>query len=316
MPCIGRFAPSPTGPLHFGSLLAALASYLDIRARNGRWLLRIEDIDPPREQPGAADSILRTLEAFGLHWDGEVVYQSQRRALYEDALQQLIQLDTAYPCHCSRKQLRARGVLGYDGHCLRHPPEVLTDVAWRVQHSHADQQFEDRLQGLRRYHWTGHEGDFVVFRRDGLFAYQLAVVVDDAEQGITEVLRGSDLIDETPHQMELQDQLGFLRPRYAHIPVITNAQGQKLSKQNLAPAIDPGERQQLLLQALTLLGQHPLPELIDASLEELLHWGCRHWRLDAVPAVLQLAPDGTPLGDTSLGDTPPSSHLRNGHPPR
>lgn len=309
MPCIGRFAPSPTGPLHFGSLLAALASYLDIRARNGRWLLRIEDIDPPREQPGAADSILRTLDAFGLHWDGEVIYQSRRRSLYEDALQQLIQLDAAYPCRCSRKQLRTRGVLGYDGHCLRHPPEIDTDIAYRVQHTSAGQQFEDRIQGLRRYHWSGHEGDFVVFRRDGLFAYQLAVVVDDADQGITEVLRGSDLIDETPHQMELQDLLGYPRPRYAHIPVITNAQGQKLSKQNLAPAIDAQQRQTLLLQALQLLGQQPTADLADASLGELLRWGCQHWRLDAVPAVLQLAPDGTPLGDNPLGDNPQHGHM-------
>ncbi len=297
MPCIGRFAPSPTGPLHFGSLLAALASYLDIRARNGRWLLRIEDIDPPREQPGAADSILHTLDTFGLHWDDEVVYQSQRHALYEEALQQLISLNTAYACCCSRKQLRTRGVLGYDGHCLQHPPEVTTDIAWRVQHTHPRQQFEDRIQGLRRYHWRGHEGDFVVYRRDGLFAYQLAVVVDDAEQGITEVLRGSDLIDETPHQMELQDQLGYPRPHYAHIPVITNPQGQKLSKQNLAPAIDARQRQALLLQALRLLGQQPDAALTDASLDELLHWGRQHWRLEAVPAVLQLAPDGTPLGN-------------------
>ena len=305
MPCIGRFAPSPTGPLHFGSLLAALASYLDIRARNGRWLLRIEDIDPPREQPGAADSILRTLDALGLHWDGEVVYQSRRHALYEDALQQLISLNTAYPCRCSRKQLRTRGVLGYDGHCLRHPPEINTDIAWRVQHTRADQQFEDRIQGLRQYHWDGHEGDFVVYRRDGLFAYQLAVVVDDANQGITEVLRGSDLIDETPHQMALQEQLGYRRPHYAHIPVITNAAGQKLSKQNLAPAIDARQRQALLLRALTLLGQQPSAELVDASLEELLDWGCRHWQLDAVPAVLRLAPDGTPLDDaTSLAPRP------------
>lgn len=296
MPPIGRFAPSPTGPLHFGSLLAALASYLDIRARQGRWLLRIEDLDPPREQPGAADSILRTLDAFGLHWDGEVVYQSRRHGLYQAALEQLIQQNTAYPCRCSRKQLSVRGVRGYDGYCLKHPPQSLTDIAWRVRHTCADQQFEDRIQGPRHYHWRGHEGDFVVFRRDGLFAYQLAVVVDDAEQGITEVLRGSDLIDETPHQLELQAQLGYPQPDYAHIPIITNARGQKLSKQNLAPAIDPHERQTLLLQALHLLGQQPASELIDASLEELLCWAQAHWHLQAVPAVLQLQPGATLTG--------------------
>lgn len=294
MPCIGRFAPSPTGPLHFGSLLAALASYLDIRARDGRWLVRIEDLDPPREQPGAADAILRTLEAFGLHWDGEVVYQSRRLPLYRAALQQLIDLGTAYPCACSRKQLRARGVSGYDGHCLAHPPATDVDRAYRVQHRHPHQQFVDRIQGERHYHWHGHAGDFIVFRRDGLFAYQLAVVVDDAEQGVNEVLRGSDLLDETPHQLELQQQLGYPSPRYAHIPVITNADGQKLSKQNLAPAIDIHQRQQLLLRALTLLGQQPAAELTDATPEEILRWGCRHWRPEAIPRLLSLAPDGTP----------------------
>ncbi|MBV0934206.1 tRNA glutamyl-Q(34) synthetase GluQRS [Marinobacterium weihaiense] len=288
MPCIGRFAPSPTGPLHFGSLLAALASYLDIRSRNGFWKVRVEDLDPPREQPGAADHILRTLEAFGLHWDGEVVYQSQRHDLYQEALQVLIDQGTAYPCNCSRKQLRARGVQGYDGHCLHQPPPALANVAYRVRHLQPRQHFNDRIQGRRDYHWHGHQGDFVVFRRDGLFAYQLAVVVDDADQGITDILRGSDLIDETPHQLELQQQLGYPPPDYAHIPVITHANGQKLSKQNLAPAIDPQDRLTLLRQALSLLGQGPSPDLADATLTELLDWGCLNWNPAAIPAVLSL----------------------------
>lgn len=288
MPCIGRFAPSPTGPLHFGSLLAALAGYLDIRSRHGTWKVRIEDIDPPREQPGAADNILRTLDAFGLHWDGEVVYQSQRHALYRHALQQLIDQNTAYPCSCSRKQLRSRGVQGYDGYCLQHPPDRGADCAYRLQHLNPTPAFHDRIQGRQQYHWAGHAGDCVIFRRDGLFAYQLAVVVDDADQGITDVLRGSDLIDETPHQIELQDQLGLARPDYAHIPIITNAEGQKLSKQNLAPAIQPHDRLNLLRQALTLLGQQPPPELADASLTELLGWGCQHWKPASIPGVLSL----------------------------
>ena len=286
---VGRFAPSPTGPLHFGSLLAALASYLDIRARNGRWLVRIEDLDPPREQPGAADSILHTLEAFGLYWDGPVVYQSQRQALYRAALEQLRRQNDAYACNCSRKQLRLRGVQGYDGHCFKHPPASTEDCAFRVPHPKGEQQFEDRIQGRRQYHWHHHEGDFVVFRRDGLFAYQLAVVVDDAEQGITDILRGSDLIDETPHQLLLQERLGYHTPTYAHIPVITNAAGQKLSKQNLAPAIGTEERQTLLFQALSLLGQQPPTELQSADVETLLHWGVCHWNIARVPAVLTLA---------------------------
>jgi len=294
VPCIGRFAPSPTGPLHFGSLLAALASYLDIRSRGGRWILRIEDLDPPREQPGASNAILHTLDAFGLHWDADVVYQSRRLSHYRDALEYLLSQHTAYPCNCSRKQLRSRNVTGYDGHCLQHPPAPGSSCAYRVRHLTSEQQFTDRIQGLRRYQWQGHQGDFMVFRRDGLFAYQLAVVVDDAEQGITEVLRGSDLIDETPHQMELQAQLGYPQPRYAHIPVITNAAGQKLSKQNLAPAISAHERQGLLLRALDLLGQQPPAELADASPDEVLSWATTHWQLATVPAVLSLPADAHP----------------------
>ncbi|SEB09689.1 tRNA glutamyl-Q(34) synthetase GluQRS [Marinobacterium iners] len=289
MSCIGRFAPSPTGPLHFGSLLAALASYLDMRSRNGEWLLRIEDLDPPREQPGAVDSILHTLDAFGLHWDGPVIYQSTRLKCYQDALEQLLDQGTAYRCSCSRKQLRTRGVTGlYDGHCRRHPPSASASCAVRVIHPQAEQQFHDRIQGFRTYDWQNDRGDFVVFRRDGLFAYQLAVVVDDAAAGVTDIVRGSDLIDETPHQIALQTLLGYSTPQYAHIPVITNPAGQKLSKQNLAPAIDPGQRQQLLLRALSLLGQKPPADLATASRDELLSWAITHWNITAVPGTLSL----------------------------
>lgn len=286
---IGRFAPSPTGPLHFGSLLAALASFLDMRARNGRWLLRIEDLDPPREQPGAADSILQTLDAFGLHWDGPVVYQSQRLDAYRAALEALLQQGAAYRCSCSRKALRARNALPlYDGHCRLFPPAETADCAIRAIHPEAEQQFEDRIQGWRRYHWPSGKGDFVVFRRDGLFAYQLAVVVDDAAAGITDVLRGSDLIDETPHQIALQQRLDYLTPDYAHIPVITNVSGQKLSKQNLAPALDTAQRQQLLHRALTLLGQQPPADLMKAGRNELLQWAIMHWNITAIPGTLSL----------------------------
>lgn len=290
---VGRFAPSPTGPLHFGSLLAALASYLDIRSRKGCWLVRIEDLDPPREQPGAADHILRTLDAFGLHWDGQVVYQSQRLELYQAALEQLRRQEQAYPCNCSRKQLQQRQVQGYDGYCLKHPPASADDCAFRVSHPPGMEEFHDRIQGQRQYCRQGHEGDFVVFRRDGLFAYQLAVVVDDADQAVTDILRGSDLIDETPHQLRLQSCLGYMHPTYAHIPVITHANGQKLSKQNLAPAIDSGQRLQLLIHALRLLGQSPPAELQDARLEELLRWAVEHWTIARVPAVLSMPQEKT-----------------------
>jgi glutamyl-Q tRNA(Asp) synthetase len=285
--CTGRFAPSPTGPLHFGSLLAALASYLDARARQGRWLLRIEDLDPPREQPGAADAILRSLDRLGLHWDGPVVYQSQRLDHYRAALQRLQRLGVAYRCACSRKQLRARGVAGrYDGHCRRHPPPAGARCAIRVCHPQRELRFHDRIQGMRHYHWPPEQGDFVVLRRDGLFAYQLAVVVDDAAAGVTDIVRGSDLIDETPYQIALQTLLGQPVPAYAHIPVLTNPAGQKLSKQNRAPAIDPTRPQPLLLRALRLLGQHPPAELAAAGRDELLAWAVAHWKIDAVPGTL------------------------------
>lgn len=289
MSCIGRFAPSPTGPLHFGSLLAALASYLDIRSRDGVWLLRIEDLDPPREQAGAADAILRTLDAFGLHWDGPVLYQSQRLDHYQAALNDLLQSGAAYRCSCSRKQIKARQAYPlYDGYCRCHPPPSSTASAIRVSHPQPLQRLRDRIQGPREYHWPHDRGDFVIFRRDGLFAYQLAVVVDDAASKITDILRGCDLIDETPHQMALQQLLDYPTPAYAHIPVITNNAGQKLSKQNLAPALDPALRQSLLLRALSLLGQQPPIELADASRDELLQWAIEHWNITAVPGTLSL----------------------------
>lgn len=289
MRCIGRFAPSPTGPLHFGSLLAALASYLDMRSRDGIWLLRIEDLDPPREQPGAADAILYALDALGLHWDGSVVYQSQRHEAYLAALEQLLQ-QGAYRCSCSRKQLKSRGAIPlYDGHCRRHPPPDSARCAVRVSHPWPEIQFHDRIQGTQHYHWAPEQGDFVVFRRDGLFAYQLAVVVDDAAAGVTDILRGSDLLDETPHQIALQTLLGYPVPRYAHIPVITNAAGQKLSKQNLAPALDLSQVPALLRRALYCLGQQPPAELTGASRDELLRWAISHWNIDAVPGTLCLS---------------------------
>ncbi len=286
MSCTGRFAPSPTGPLHFGSLLAALASYLDIRAQGGRWLLRIEDLDPPREVPGASEQIIRTLEHYHLYWDGEVSFQSQRHALYEDALQQLIDQGLAYRCQCSRSQLRTRdALLAYDGWCERHPPPASARCAVRARYPATPLTFSDRIQGQRRYPATPGRGDFVIFRRDGLFAYQLAVVIDDAEQGIDQIVRGHDLIDETPRQIALQQHLGLATPSYAHIPVLTNAQGQKLSKQTYAPALSPSSSDvvPLLCRALDLLGQQPPAELRDGSADDVLAWAVAHWQLERVP---------------------------------
>ncbi|TCK04986.1 tRNA glutamyl-Q(34) synthetase GluQRS [Marinobacterium mangrovicola] len=294
MSCTGRFAPSPTGPLHFGSLLAALASYLDIRAQNGRWLVRIEDLDPPREVPGASTLILNALEQFKLHWDGEVVYQSQRHPLYQAALDQLIHTGLAYHCQCSRKQLKLRDAQhSYDGYCRNHAPTADATTSVRAIYPDESLSFNDRIQGERVYPADPGRGDFVIFRRDGFFAYQLAVIVDDEAQGIDQVVRGADLIDETPRQMVLQHHLGYRQPSYAHIPVLTNAEGQKLSKQTFAEplSLERDEIRQQLIRALTLLGHIPPAEAQYSSCEEILAWAVAHWSLARVPRGLTLPPE-------------------------
>ncbi len=282
---IGRFAPSPTGPLHFGSLLAALASFLDSRASGSRWLLRIEDLDPPREPPGAAEQIIHTLDAYGLHWDGEIAWQSRRLPLYREILQQLLAAGLAYRCQCSRSELKRRqALLRYDRHCLQHPPSAAATCAIRARYPDQTLSFTDRIQGVRRYPSAQSGGDFILFRRDGLFAYQLAVVVDDAEQGVTDIVRGADLIDETPRQQVLQHYLHYPQPDYAHIPVVTNSSGQKLSKQTFAPALslEPELIVPTLWKALHFLGQTPPPELRAARRDELLQWAITHWDITAI----------------------------------
>lgn len=282
----GRFAPSPTGRLHLGSLLAALASFLDARHQQGQWRVRIEDLDPLREQPGASDDILYTLDRLQLHWDGRVEYQSQRQAHYEATLERLRSEGLLYPCHCSRREVRQRGAYpDYDRHCLQHPPPEDSPCALRLRSLPPLPGFIDAIQGPQ----AGKDGldDIILRRRDGLYAYQLAVVVDDHLQGITHVVRGADLITETPRQLHLQQLLGYVQPHYAHIPIVCH-QGQKLSKQNLAPALNPDTGSHLLAEALTLLGQRPPAELIGAPAGELLTWASTHWQLSRVPARLQL----------------------------
>lgn len=264
-PYIGRFAPSPTGPLHFGSLVCALASYLDAKRHGGQWLLRIEDIDPPREQPGAADAIKRTLEAHGLYWDGEVRYQSQRSDAYWECLNELKKLDLVYPCNCTRARLASLNG-PYDGHCRRHPPPAGEACALRLKVIELPEafrqvnnniEFRDRICGAQSENIEMISGDFVTHRKDGLFAYQLAVVVDDIDQGVTDVVRGDDLLDTTARQIFLYHILGKTPPSYAHIPVIKDAQGNKLSKQNHAPAVDDSTPVENLQRALTCLGHAP-----------------------------------------------------------
>jgi glutamyl-Q tRNA(Asp) synthetase len=261
----GRFAPSPSGPLHFGSLVAALASWLDARAARGRWLLRIEDLDTPRTQPGAADDILRTLERLGLHWDGEVVYQSRRTGLYRDALERL--RDQTYWCGCSRREiadsslgLAADGAQIYPGTCRAGAAPGKTPRALRLKVAGAV-EFLDRVQGRQAQLLERDVGDFVLERADGQFAYQLAVVVDDAAQGITDVVRGADLLDSTPRQVYLQQLLGYPTPRYLHVPAAVNAAGEKLSKQTGACAV--GGRQDLR-RALAFLDQPETDDLAQA----------------------------------------------------
>lgn len=251
----GRFAPSPTGALHIGSLTCVLASFLDARAAGGRWLVRVEDLDPPREKPGAAADILRTLEQHGLQWDGDVHYQSRRLALYETALARLARDEHAFRCALSRTQLEAFG--------SNHPGRTVSEAqvegdggfAWRVDVPDATITFEDRVQGRQSFNLAREGGPFVIRRRDGLFAYQLAVVVDDADQGVTDVVRGCDLLDSTPRQMLLQRLLGLPAVRYAHIPVLAGEDGQKLSKQHLAAPVTASRRMENLQLALRALGQ-------------------------------------------------------------
>jgi glutamyl-Q tRNA(Asp) synthetase len=266
---VGRFAPSPTGPLHFGSLVAAVASWLDARAVGGRWLLRIEDVDATRTVPGAADEIMRTLEALGLTWDGEVAWQSRRTDLYERALLRLRAAGETYRCRCTRREIADSALVGlegaiYPGTCrkLGIPPQA--GVAERMLAADRPVTFPDRALGAVSQNVARDIGDFVVKRRDGLHAYQLAVVVDDAEQGVTDVVRGADLLWSTPRQILLQQALGYPTPHYRHIPVVTDAAGEKLSKQTGAAAIDPAKGPELLRQALAFLGQ-PAPDSGDAA---------------------------------------------------
>lgn len=278
---IGRFAPSPSGDLHFGSLVAALGSYLQARAQHGCWLVRIEDIDPPREIPGAASRILSQLEHYGLYWDGEVVYQSQRHPLYLDALHQLQQRGLSYYCTCTRNRIQQLGGK-YDGHCrnLGHHAE---QAALRLRQSAPVFHFTDRLRGEIHADRALAEEDFIIHRRDGLFAYNLAVVVDDHDQGITEIVRGADLIEPTVRQIALYRQLGYQEPQYIHLPLVLDAAGQKLSKQNHAPALPGNDPRPILIAALQFLHQ-PLPEnWRDLALESLLEWAIRHWSLNKIP---------------------------------
>jgi glutamyl-Q tRNA(Asp) synthetase len=286
----GRFAPSPTGPLHFGSLVAAVGSFLDARANAGAWLVRIDDLDPPRVVPGSADDILRTLEACGMEWDGHVVYQSARSEAYHCALHELRQHANVYACACSRREIADSGVAGiegyvYPGTCREGLPAGRRARAWRVDTQGATIAFDDAVQGTIEQDLATSTGDFVLYRAERVYAYQLAAAVDDAEQGITHVVRGADLLDSTARQIFLQRLLRLPTPHYAHLPVAVDERGEKLSKQTRAPALDRSDVVPALAQALSFLG-HALPSgLGRSSAAEIWRWAIASWRLARVPRV-------------------------------
>ena len=258
----GRFAPSPTGPLHFGSLVAAVASYLEAQYHQGVWLLRMEDLDIPREVPGAADEILTTLDAYGFEWHGSVLYQSQRTEAYASALEKLQEYHWIYPCACTRREIADSALHGldgliYPGTCRNGLAEGKTARAWRIKTESAVIAFEDAIQGHIAHNLALDIGDFVLKRADGYYAYQLAVVVDDDFQNVSHVVRGADLLDSTPRQIFLQQKLSLATPEYAHIPVATNAQGEKLSKQTLATALVNDNPVPEIWKASRFLGQNP-----------------------------------------------------------
>lgn len=284
---IGRFAPSPTGPLHFGSLIAALASYCEAKIQGGKWLVRMEDLDKPREVAGAADHILKTLDTFGFEWDGEVIYQSHRNALYQEALNQLQATSLIYNCDCSRKEIADSAEHGIDGliypGICRHKGVIRTPGASRVIVDSKPILFTDAIQGSIKQTLAQDVGDFVLKRADGLYAYQLAVVVDDFEQGVTHILRGADLLNSSPRQIYLQQLLRYPTPEYAHIPIANNANNEKLSKQTLAPAIDGSRASTVLNQALVFLGQDPPKDLGKCNPTEILQWAKQHWDIKKIP---------------------------------
>ncbi|OBY93411.1 tRNA glutamyl-Q synthetase [Pseudomonas sp. AU11447] len=284
---IGRFAPTPSGYLHFGSLVAAVASYLDARSVGGKWLVRMEDLDPPREMPGAQAAILETLKRYGFEWDGPVERQSDRHAAYSAQVEQWLRSGLAYACTCSRKQLEGSNGI-YPGTCRDAQHDWHGDVAIRIRVPELDYRFTDRLQGEFHQHLGREVGDFIIRRRDGLFAYQLAVVLDDAWQGVTDIVRGADLLDNTSRQLYLQELLGIAAPRYLHVPLIIQPDGHKLGKSYRSPPLEAEQAAPLLVRALKALGQNPPAGLAQSAPGDVLTWGIRHWNAEAIPHSLTL----------------------------
>lgn len=294
---IGRFAPSPSGPLHLGSLLSAVASFLDARSRNGQWLLRIDDLDGPRTVAGSTERIYRALEHHGLEWDGRVALQSDHQAQYISALDNLHAQNALYHCSCTRKMVAGRP---YPGTCRwrktianankgAEPRSTAYAIRLQIPSTSNELDFDDELLGQQKHNLAAHSGDFIVRRADGLISYQLAVVIDDALTGVNRVVRGADLLDSTPRQILLHQLLGLPLPAYLHLPVLLNRHGMKLSKQAHAVALDnsqPGQNLHLLLQ---LLHQSPPSQLQFDSPAQILAWAIQHWQPNALPKTPELA---------------------------
>ncbi|RTZ15000.1 tRNA glutamyl-Q(34) synthetase GluQRS [Vibrio aquaticus] len=289
MSYIGRFAPSPSGPLHFGSLIAALGSYFQAKSQRGQWLVRIEDLDPPREMPGASKLILETLEAYQLHWDGEVVYQSERHDLYQDQINTWLQSGQAYYCQCTRKQIKAAGGF-YMATCRDLALTNHDQCSIRLRMNHPIYQFEDKRHHVLTIPTQLADEDFIIKRRDGLFAYNLAVVLDDIDQGITEVVRGADLIEPTGRQISLYKMLNQSPVSYLHLPLALDKNGQKLSKQNHAKAIDNRNPKPALLDAMSFLGFDINEEIRAAAIGEIIQWGVEKWHLSQLPESTEITP--------------------------
>lgn len=291
----GRFAPSPTGPMHLGTLIAALASYLQARKQQGEWLLRIEDVDTTRSVKGAADSMLRTLDRFGFEWQGEVVYQSKRNDYYAAALEALMSDNLVYPCTCSRKKLAQGTIQGiphtiYPGTCRHRKLPLQEQHALRLKVDASIIAFDDRVMGRFQQQLDSECGDFVIRRRDGLFAYQLAVVADDALQGITEVVRGADLLDSTPRQIYLQQQLGYDQPAYLHLPLVVDEHDMKLGKSTGGAALDDSHPEPSLVTALKHLGLQAPADLSRSDNRTFWQWAIENWDISSIPRHNQQLP--------------------------
>lgn len=280
---IGRFAPSPTGPVHFGTLIAAVGSYLQAKKNRGDWLIRIEDVDTTRAIKGADTDILNTLESFGFEWDGKIIYQSDQIEHYQYALDLLSAQTLVFPCVCSRKKLAESNTDIYAGTCRQRRLPEDKPHALRVLANDTTIEFNDLVMGNRSQNILRQCGDFVIRRRDRLFAYQLAVVVDDAMQNISEIVRGADLLDSTPQQIYLQQQLNYNTPGYCHLPLVVDATGNKISKSEGATKVDTDQKEKLLIKVLSFLGQNPPASLALSSINDIWLWAIEHWQIEQIP---------------------------------